>query len=40
MKFTKSGLYGQLLSFKTYDEPQTIDTSENLVVEYWYSFEQ
>lgn len=40
VKFTKQGLYGQLLSFKTYDEPQTINTSESLKVEYYYSFEQ
>ena len=38
-KFTTEGLYGQVLSFKTYDEPQTIDSSQSFILDYSYGFE-
>lgn len=39
-KFTTEGLYGNLLSFKTFDAPQVIDGTKELELEYTYSLER
>lgn len=39
-KMCKSGMYGNLFSFHTYEEDQTIPTGQALKLEYYYTFEQ
>ncbi len=38
-KYTTAGMYGNLLSFKVFEESQTVSASEGLTVEYYYSTE-
>ena len=40
VKMTTEGLYGNLLSFKTFDTDQQIPTGEGLKLTYYYTFEQ
>lgn len=40
LKMTTEGLYGNLISFKTFDEDQTIPTDEGINLTYYYTFEQ
>jgi len=40
LKMTTEGLYGNLLSFKTFDTDQEIPTGEGLKLTYYYTFEQ
>ena len=40
IKLTKQGYYGNMLSFKTYDEDQTLDAAQATYLKYTYSFEQ
>lgn len=39
-KMCKSGMYGNLFSFHTYDEDQTIPEGKTMKLEYYYTFEQ
>ena len=39
-KMCKSGMYGNLFSFHTYEEDQQIPTGQALKLEYYYTFEQ
>lgn len=40
VKFCRSGMYGNLFSFHTFDEPQAIPTGQALKLEYYYTFEE
>lgn len=40
LKMSKDNLNGNMLSFKVFDEPQTVSTTENTYLEYYYTFEQ
>jgi hypothetical protein len=39
-KMCKSGMYGNLFSFHTYEEDQQIPAGQALKLEYYYTFEQ
>lgn len=40
LKMTTEGLYGNMMSFKVFDENQQIPTGEGLKITYFYTFEQ
>lgn len=40
VKMSKDNLNGNMLSYKLFDEPQTISTTKNTLLEYYYTFEQ
>ena len=40
LKMSKDYLNGNMLSFKIFETPQTVSTTENTYLEYYYTFEQ
>ena len=40
LRFCCEGMYGNLLSFHTFEEPQQIPTGNALKLDYYYTFEQ